>query len=259
MGLFSKLIDKKKEYDELEKKYNQLEQDYISAQNEYNELNKTVEKLKSQEQEIKKSIDTKSLEYVDQLEGLEFEEYIRKLLIKLGYTNVEKTKASGDFGIDILAEKDNVTYAIQCKLYSNKLGIDCVQEAYSGKKHYDKNIAVVITNSNFTQSAIDLAKDTGVVLWDRQVLDGMLKKVNGTFEAVKEKKTGLDGFDDDPLMNEAIEFAVKTGKVSASLLQRKFRFGYNRAARMIDIMEEKGIIGPQNGSKPRDVLIQLDD
>ena len=60
---------------------------------------------------------------------------------------------------------------------------------------------------------------------------------------------------DDPLYNEIYEFAVETGKISASLIQRRFRLGYNRAARIIDLLEERGIIGPQNGSKPREVLL----
>ena len=59
---------------------------------------------------------------------------------------------------------------------------------------------------------------------------------------------------DDPLYNEILEFAMETGKISASLIQRRFRLGYNRAARIIDLLEERGIIGPQNGSKPREVL-----
>ncbi len=63
---------------------------------------------------------------------------------------------------------------------------------------------------------------------------------------------------DDPLYNEIVEFAVKTGKVSASLLQRRFRLGYNRAARIVDLLEERGIIGPINGSKPREVLVKLE-
>lgn len=62
---------------------------------------------------------------------------------------------------------------------------------------------------------------------------------------------------DDPLYNEIVEFAAQTGKISASLLQRRFRLGYNRAARIVDLLEERGIIGPQNGSKPREVLIKL--
>jgi S-DNA-T family DNA segregation ATPase FtsK/SpoIIIE len=67
--------------------------------------------------------------------------------------------------------------------------------------------------------------------------------------------SGPGGTDDDPLYNEIYEFACETGKISASLIQRRFRLGYNRAARIIDILEERGVIGPQNGSKPREVLV----
>ena len=67
---------------------------------------------------------------------------------------------------------------------------------------------------------------------------------------------GSDDYD-DPIYNEVVEFAIQTGKISASLIQRKFRLGYNRAARIIDLLEERGIVGPQNGSKPREVLVEL--
>lgn len=63
---------------------------------------------------------------------------------------------------------------------------------------------------------------------------------------------------DDPLYNDIVEFVVTTGKASASLLQRRFKLGYNRAARIVDLLEERGIIGPANGSKPREVLVKLD-
>src|SRR5574344_1542403 len=64
---------------------------------------------------------------------------------------------------------------------------------------------------------------------------------------------------DDPLYNEIVDFAIQTGKISASLIQRRFRLGYNRAARIVDLLEERGIIGPPNGSKPRDVLVKLEE
>lgn len=70
--------------------------------------------------------------------------------------------------------------------------------------------------------------------------------------------SGVDGYD-DPMYNEIVEFAMETGKISASLIQRKFRFGFNRAARMIDLLEARGIVGPQNGSKPREVLVKNQD
>ena len=60
---------------------------------------------------------------------------------------------------------------------------------------------------------------------------------------------------EEPLYNEIREFVITQGKASASLLQRRFRLGYNRAARCIDLLEERGIVGPPNGSKPREVLV----
>ena len=68
------------------------------------------------------------------------------------------------------------------------------------------------------------------------------------------------GSNDDELYDEIVKFVVKTQKASASLLQRKFKIGYNKAATMIDLLEENGIIGPATGnSKPRDVLVQFSD
>ena len=64
---------------------------------------------------------------------------------------------------------------------------------------------------------------------------------------------------DDPLYDDIVNFVITTGKASASLLQRRFKLGYNRAARVIDLLEERGIIGPSNGSKPREVLVKLDN
>ena len=72
--------------------------------------------------------------------------------------------------------------------------------------------------------------------------------------------TMLDNKDDyeEPLYNEIVDFVIEQGKASASLLQRRFRLGYNRAARCIDLLEDRGIVGPQNGSKPREVLVKKD-
>ena len=64
---------------------------------------------------------------------------------------------------------------------------------------------------------------------------------------------------EEPLYDQIVEFVVTQGKASASLLQRRFRIGYNRASRCIDLLEERGIIGPNNGSKPREVLVSLNN
>lgn len=60
--------------------------------------------------------------------------------------------------------------------------------------------------------------------------------------------------DDDPLYDQALEIVVQAGKASASYIQRKLKIGYNRAARLVEEMEERGIVGPANGSKPREII-----
>lgn len=73
--------------------------------------------------------------------------------------------------------------------------------------------------------------------------------------------TMVDSGDDyeEPLYNDIVDFVVSQGKASASLIQRRFRLGYNRAARCIDLLEDRGIVGPQNGSKPREVLVSKEE
>ena len=103
----------------------------------------------------------------------------------------------------------------------------------------------------------------------QKVVDYTIKqqkaKYDETFTNITDKPVGASSYDekddkyDDPLYNEIVDFVIKSGKTSASLLQRRFRLGYNRAARMIDLLEERGIVGPPNGSKPREVLVKYDD
>lgn len=114
----------------------------------------------------------------DYMEGHDFEYFCADLLMKNEFQNVEVTKGSGDHGIDILAEKDGITYAIQCKCYSSNIGNAAVQQAHTGKSIYHKDIAVVITNRYFTQQAIEEAAALGVKLWDRDKLNELIKKSN---------------------------------------------------------------------------------
>jgi S-DNA-T family DNA segregation ATPase FtsK/SpoIIIE len=68
------------------------------------------------------------------------------------------------------------------------------------------------------------------------------------------------GEPDDDLFNEAAETVIRSGKASASLLQRRLRVGYARAARLLDLLEERGVVGPPDGARPRDVLVSsMDD
>ena len=68
-------------------------------------------------------------EYVlmDELEGHEFEYFCADLLKNMGFSEIEVTKGSGDFGVDILAEKDGVSYAFQCKCYDKPIGVRAVE------------------------------------------------------------------------------------------------------------------------------------
>lgn len=111
---------------------------------------------------------------VDSMEGHEFEHWCAELLQKVGFTNVSVTPGSGDQGVDVLAERDGVTYAIQCKCYSADLGNRPVQEVLAGKFVYNRHVGVVMTNRHFTQGAIEAAKATGVLLWDRDEIEKML-------------------------------------------------------------------------------------
>ena len=63
----------------------------------------------------------------------------------------------------------------------------------------------------------------------------------------------------DPLLMDSIELVIDSGKASVSMLQRRFRIGYNRAARIVDMMEEMGVVGPQDGSSPRQVLMTREE
>ena len=113
---------------------------------------------------------------LDEIEGHEFEHYCAELLKKRGFEEVSVTKGSGDFGVDVLAEKDGVTYAIQCKAYATPVGVKAVQEAYAGREYYDRMVGAVLTNQYFTKPAVEAAKKLKILLWDRGYLDSMIEE-----------------------------------------------------------------------------------
>lgn len=78
-------------------------------------------------------------------------------------------------------------------------------------------------------------------------------------ELVKENESDDDGIDEfDDRYDEAVQIVTESGQASISMLQRRLRVGYNRAARMIETMEKEGIVGPADGAKPREVLVRRD-
>ena len=104
------------------------------------------------------------------MNGHEFEHFCAGILRKNGFTNVVVTPGSGDQGADILAEKDGISYAIQCKRYDSVLGNKPIQEIHAAKDYYGCDRGVVLTNSIFTRAAMQLALRTNTELWDRNEL-----------------------------------------------------------------------------------------
>lgn len=108
--------------------------------------------------------------------GHEFEYFCAQLLENHGFTEVEVTKGSGDYGIDVLAQKDGVTYAVQCKRYSAPVGVKAVQEAYAGRDYYDRMVGAVMTNQYFTAPAVEAAKKLKILLWDGGYIESMMEE-----------------------------------------------------------------------------------
>ena len=97
-----------------------------------------------------------------------------------------------------------------------------------------------------------------IEFWKAQADDGGAS--DEIMESINTVKVNVsDGDEEDELLEEAIKLVVDAEHASASMLQRRFRIGYNRAARLVDIMEARGIIGPSEGSKPRRVLISKEE
>ena len=113
---------------------------------------------------------------MDELDGRDFEFFCADLLKRRGFMEVEVTKGSGDYGIDILAEKEGITYGIQCKCYQESVGVKAIQEAYAGKEYYDCMVGAVMTNQYFTAPAVEAAKKLKILLWDRGYIDHMIQE-----------------------------------------------------------------------------------
>ena len=144
---------------------------HISFKKKYNDISKKMFDVILEEIKREKG----NIITIDNMKGYEFEYYCATLLEKNGFVNVEVTQGSGDQGVDILAQKDDVKYAIQCKRHSNPLGNTPVQEVNAGKIYYKCHVGIVMTNSIFTSGAIKLAEATGVLLWDGSKIRDMEK------------------------------------------------------------------------------------
>ncbi len=110
------------------------------------------------------------------LSGAEFEAYVAQVLRDNGFKKVQVTKGSGDQGADVLAERNGISYAIQCKNYEGAVGNFAVQEAYAAAQFYRCDRAAVICPGEFTRGAKELAEATDVTLWDGVWLSRAMKR-----------------------------------------------------------------------------------
>ncbi len=122
---------------------------------------------------------------IDQMEGIQFEKYLGYLFQAQGY-KTHVTKAAGDYGADLLLQKEGKKIVVQAKRYSKNVGIRAVQEAHSAVAHYGASEAWVVTNSDYTTAAYELAKSNRVRLINRERLIELILAMNpGTAPAPK--------------------------------------------------------------------------
>ena len=114
-------------------------------------------------------------------------------------------------------------------------------------------------SSKEVESVIDFVKTTGTPEYSQEILDHIERQANPEAQTASGESPASDDSDaDDPLLMDAISIVVDRGEASTSLLQRKLKLGYARAARLIDVMEERGIVGSFEGAKPRSVSLTPD-
>jgi hypothetical protein len=137
------------------------------------QLNPILERQKAENfaNKIKKPLvnRTYTINDIDLMNGQEFEQFLATLFSKMGYETAV-TKSSGDQGIDVIASKGGIKIGIQAKCFSGSVGNGAIQEAVAGRNYYNLDKAIVVTNSEFTNSAKELAEANSVILWDRIIL-----------------------------------------------------------------------------------------
>lgn len=116
-----------------------------------------------------------TIDRIDRMTGVQFEIFMEDYFKKQGF-KVTRTPLSGDYGIDLIIENDFSKIGVQVKCYKNKVDISAIQQAVAGLRHYGLSSGMVVTNSTFQPSAIQLAKENNIMLWNRNKLISKLDK-----------------------------------------------------------------------------------
>ncbi len=177
-------------------------------------------------------------DFDERMSGEEFEEYVQAILKHNGYKDVQLTKRSGDYGIDILAKYQGESYAFQCKKYAKPVGVAAIQQAYSGCQYYQCDYAVVVTNSRFTMQAQALAEKNHVDLWDGNDLEKMKRKANRRSLFHHQKQ-------EDIIENQyqsVLEVLLDFGYASIDLLMEQLHYSEEKAKYVLEDLEYHDVI-----------------
>lgn len=174
-----------------------------------------------------------SLTNIDNLNGIQFENYFARLLRKIGYNNVQVTKSSGDYGVDIIAYKDCYKYAFQCKRYSNKIGPKPIGEVLRGMRMYKCSKGVVITNNYFTEQAKKEAKVCDVELWDRNKLISILKEINKELDnEIVESEEDINKYVENKIQIKEMTYTQNI-EIAKRIQHAYYELGYN--VKVVDV------------------------
>ena len=260
--------------DEMERRYDELEAKNVRNITSYNEWVDKENAVRSDEDKIQKMpyivVIVDELADLMMVAGKEVEDSIVRITQKARAAGIHLIVATQRPSTDVITGlvKANIPSRISFAVSS---GIDSrtILDAVGAEKLLGKGDMLFLPMGESSPERIQ-----GAYVSDEELqllVDHAVKQQKAQFEdkylnleAAKDQGNAggevrtVDEEYDDPLYDEIVEYVITSGKASASLLQRRFKLGYNRAARIVDLLEERGIIGPQNGSKPREVLVKME-
>ena len=261
--------------DEMERRYDMLEEHGVRNIAGYNEWVEKENAVRSDEDKLEKMayivVIVDELADLMMVAGKEVEDSIMRITQKARAAGIHLIVATQRPSTDVITGvvKANIPSRISFAVSS---GIDSrtILDAVGAEKLLGKGdmlflpmgessperIQGAYVSDEELQSLVDYAVGQQKAQYDEKYMNLEAAKDQGNAGG---EVNSPDEEYDDPLYDEIVEFVISSGKASASLLQRRFKLGYNRAARIVDLLEERGIIGPQNGSKPREVLVKLED
>ncbi len=260
--------------DEMERRYDELEEKNVRNIASYNEWVDKENAVRSDEDKIKKMpyivVIVDELADLMMVAGKEVEDSIMRITQKARAAGIHLIVATQRPSTDVITGvvKANIPSRISFAVSS---GIDSrtILDAVGAEKLLGKGDMLFLPMGESSPERIQGAYVSDAEL--EALVDYTVKQQKAQYEEKymnleSAKEQGNAGGEvhspneeyDDPLYDEIVTYVIESQKASASLLQRRFKLGYNRAARIIDLLEERGIIGAQNGSKPREVLVKLD-